>query len=263
MKNLFYNLIALVLGLFYLTSCQNLSKPTLKIAATSVPHAEILEQIRPAMKKRGIELEIIVMEDYHTPNRALSDQEVDANFFQHSPFLELQKKEFGYSFESLAVIHLEPMGLYSKKIASLGELQARSLVAVPSDPTNQARALCLLENQNLIKLNRRDSKASMLNITENPTGLQLIEVDSPLLCRTLEDADLAVIPANFALQAHLSPKEKALAIEDAYSLFVNILVIRTGEADRPDLQALKEELVSDRTRLFIENRYQGAVIPAF
>lgn len=261
MKTFFYFIILIGLGL--LTACHTPSEPTLKVAATSVPHAEILEHLKPDLQSHGIHLDIVVVEDFNTPNRALNDREVDANFFQHLPFLTMQNQELGYSLESLVAVHLEPMGLYSKKVQHVTDIKTGASVAIPSDPTNQARALNLLEKCHLITLNRHDSQTSLLNISANPYSLHLIELDSPLLSRTLEDVELAAISTNFALQAGLSPKRDALAQEDAHSLFVNIVAIRAGESQRPDLLLLKQLLSSEKTRHFIEVHYQGVILPAF
>ncbi len=256
--------LTLISALFLLAACQKSEhKNSIKVAATAIPHAEILEQIKPDLKQQGYNLDILVVEDYNTPNRALADKEIDANFFQHIPFLEVQKKEFKYPFEVLASVLYEPMGLYSKKIKSLKELKDGAVVAVPIDPTNQARALLLLQAQGLITLDRQDVNATLLNISSNPHLLKFQEIDSPLLVRTLDDVDLAAITTNFALQAGLSPKRDALAIEDSHSRFVNVVVIRNGDEEREELQALKKAINSDKVRNFIMNKYQGAVLPAF
>lgn len=246
------------LGLFF-TGCEKKDHAKLKVAATSVPHAEILEFIKPSLKEKGYDLDIIVVEDFNTPNRALQDKEVDANFFQHLPFLEAQQKDFGYSLEPLVGVHLEPMGLYSHKIKSLKDLKAGMTIAIPNDPTNQARALLLLEKENLIKLRNKDITTSVLQIEESP--YKFLEIDPALLSRSLEDVDLAAITTNFALQANLSPQKDALALEDGQSLFTNIVVVRLGESNRAPLQALKEALKEPATQKFIEDKYQGAIIP--
>lgn len=233
---------------------------TLKVAATSVPHAEILEAVKPDLKAEGIDLQIIVVEDYNTPNRALTDKEVDANFFQHPAFLDLQMKDFGYPLEILGAVHLEPMGLYSHKAKTLKELKEHAKVAVPSDPSNQARALELMEAAGLIKVKKHSSHLSILDISDNPHGLKIVEIDSPLLARSLDDVDLAAITTNFALQGGLTPKKDALAIEDSHSDYVNVVVIRKGESGRADLQALKKALRSDKVRQYIDEHYKGAVI---
>lgn len=256
-------LILTSLFLFTIVACNHSNTShQLTVVATAVPHAEILEQIKPDLKAKGIDLQIIVVDDYNTPNRSLADGEVDANFFQHLPFLTLQNDEFNYHLEALAMVHVEPMGLYSKKITSLKDLRQGSVVVIPNDPTNEARALALLEKAGLIELNRHDVNTTVHNISDNPLKLKFNEIDSPLLARTLDDAVLAAITTNFALQANLYPKD-ALAQEDKESLFANIVAVRQGEANREEIQALKEALHSDKVRNFIIDHYKGAIIPAF
>lgn len=249
--------------LWLITGCQTQSGSTLKIAATAVPHAEILEQVKPLLKEQDINLDIIIVEDYTTPNRALNDKEVDANFFQHIPFLEMQMQDFGYPLEKLVSVHLEPMALYSKKITTLTPIKEGLTIAIPSDPTNQARALCLLQQQKLITLKQCNTKTSLLDVLSNPHHFQFIEIDSPLLTRALDDVDLAAITTNFALQAGLLSTKDALAIENEQSLFVNIIAIRQEDANRSDLQALKQAVESNQVRDFINNHYHGVIIPAF
>lgn len=261
----FFNSTFFILAIFllFLSSCGKSSHPTLKVAATSMPHAEILEFIQPHLKEKNIDLEILIIDDFNTPNRALADGEVDANFFQHLPFLEAQKNDFGYKLEPLVAIHVEPMALYSKKYHSLADIKEGATIAIPSDASNQARALALLEQIGLIKLNSKEAKTSLLDIVSNPHTLKFIEMDSPLLSRALDDVDAAAISTNFALLAGLSPQKDALAIENGQSRFANIVVIREGESQRPEIQALKAALTTEQVRHFIEERYQGAVIPAF
>lgn len=258
----FARCLLLTISVITLFSCSRSSSPSLKVAAPSIPHAEILESIEPELRREGIELKILIIDDFNTPNRALADGEVDANFFQHLPFLEAQQKDFGYDFETLVAVHVEPMGVYSKKIRSLEELKDGATIAVPGDPSNQARALALFEKSGWIKLRSNDAKTSVLDILSNPHHLKFIELDSPLLSRSLDDVDAAAISTNFALLAGLSPKTDALVIEDGHSPFANLVVIRKGEAQRPELQALKAALTTDRTTQFIQERYQGAIIPA-
>ncbi len=230
------------------------------IAATATPHAEILEQIQPDMNAAGFDMQIIVVDDYHTPNRALNDGEIDANFFQHPQFLNLQSKEFGYNFEILAKVHLEPMALYSKRVKSLADLPQNAKIAIPNDPTNQARALLLLETKGLLTLNRHDLEAGLRDINANPKQFTFLEIDPPLLSRTLEDVDAAAITTNFALQGGLSPQADALAMESDDSPFVNVVVVRKGETGRREFVELKRLLESDKLQKFIDNRYKGAII---
>lgn len=250
--------------LFLFAACsKNTDMKTLKVAATSVPHAEILEYIKPDLKQDGIDLEVIVVEDYNTPNRALADKEVDANFFQHHPFLDMQIAEFHYPLEVLTGVHLEPMGLYSKKFNKLEDLKPGSSIAVPSDPTNQARALHLLEQHGLVHFKGTAKRSSVVDLKSATEPYKIVEIDSPLLARSLDDVSLAAITTNFALQAGFSPEKDALAREDQHSDFVNIIVVRKGETERPELQALKKAATSDKVKQFINDRYHGALFPAF
>lgn len=244
----------------FLAGCQQ-TQPTLKIAASAMPHAEILEWVKPKLNEQGIELTIIVVDDYNTPNRALADHDVDLNFFQHLPFLEQQQRDFGYALEPLVAVHIEPMGIYSRRYKSLGELKDGSTVALPADPANQARALLLLEREGLITLKDRSIHASLQSIDRNPKHLTFHDVDSALLTRTLEDVDAAAITTNYALQAGLNPLKDALVMEQGDSPFANWVVIRQGDAVRPEIQAFKEVLASPELKDFILQKYQGAILP--
>lgn len=249
--------------LLLITGCSNGEKG-LKVAASSVPHAELLEFAKPDLKEQGINLVIVVTDDYNIPNRALADGEVDANFFQHRPFFDAQVTAFHYPLEVLAPIEIEPMGLYSKKITDLSTLREKAIVAIPNDPSNEARALLILQKEGLIQLNRPDDPhATLLNIINNPKNLSLIEVDAAMLPRALDDVDLAAINTNFALQAGLNPLEDALAIESKDSPYANVLVIRKGDDKREDIQALKRAMTSEKMKEFILKKYNGAILPAF
>ncbi len=262
--NKYYFYIVCALPLFFSVSCSSESKKGLKIAATPVPHAQILEFAKSDLKAQGIDLDIIVTDDYNMPNRALANHEVDANFFQHLPFLQEQIKQFHYPIKSLAAIELEPMGVYSKKIKSLSELKENGKIAVPNDPTNEGRALLLLQREGVIKLDHSQNlQATVLNIADNPKHLKFIEVDAAMLPRALEDVDAAVINTNFALGAHLSPLKDALAIEDKDSPYANIVAIRIEDENRPDIQALKKALTTDKMKQYILEQYKGAILPAF
>jgi D-methionine transport system substrate-binding protein len=245
------------------TSCGK-SKDSFKVAATPVPHAQMLEFVKPDLKEKGIDLDIIVTEDYNMPNRALADHEVDANFFQHIPFMEAQIQQFHYQIESIAKIEIEPMGIYSKKVTNLAQLPENAKIAIPNDPSNEARALLLLQAAGLIKLdNPNNLQATVVNIASNPRHFKLIEVDAAMLPRALEDVDAAAINTNYALEAGLSPKKDAIMLENKDSPYANIIAIRIGDENRPEIQALKEAMTSEKMRQFILKKYQGAVLPAF
>jgi len=238
---------------------------TLKVGATAVPHAEILEEVvKPALEKEGINLEVVVYEDYVQPNLNLQDGEIDANYFQHVPYLEQMKSERNLTLVPLVGVHIEPMGVYSKKISSLDQLQDGATVTIPDDPTNGGRALLLLEKAGLIKLKENAGiEATVGDIAENPKNLKIETLEAAMLPRTLEDADIAVINTNYALQANLVPTKDALFIEESDSPYVNILVVREENKDDENLAKLAKVLISDEVKAFIEQKYEGAVVPAF
>ena len=235
-----------------------------KVSVTSVPHAEIFEHIQPELEKEGVKVELTVADDYDVHNRSLAENEVDANFFQHFPYLEEQIEDFGYEIQEFGKIHIEPLGVYSKKFASLDDLPEGATISIPNDPTNEARALALLHRNGLIEMEDLDNlKATIINIKENPKNFKFQEVDAAMLSRTLEDVDASVINTNFALAADLDPAGDALVLEDADSPYVNILTIRNGDENREELIAIKKALMSDSVRKFIEDKYEGAIVPVF
>ncbi len=256
--------IILLLCAVLLASCSSQGKKGLKVVATPVPHAEMLEFVKPDLKAQGIDLIIVVTGDYNVPNRALADKDADANFFQHIPFMEEQIKQFHYPIMSLAKIEIEPMGIYSKKITKLADLKENATIAIPNDPTNEARALMLLQKQGLIQLDGTKSlQATIVNISSNPKHIKFIEVDPAMLPRSLQDVDAAVINTNYALEAQLSPEKDALALEDKDSPYANVIAIRQGDENRPDIQALKAAMTSEKMKTFIAEKYKGAILPAF
>lgn len=260
------NLLSIVgaLFLFLLTSCSPNPKNGLRVAATAIPQAQMLEFVKPELKAQGIDLIIVVTDDYNMPNRALAYKEVDANFFQHIPFLEEQIKQFHYPIVSIAKIEIEPMGIYSKKICSLSDLKENATIAVPSDPTNEARALLLLQEHGVIQLDHSNNlQATVLNIKKNPKHIKFIEVDAAMLPRALDDVDAAAINTNYALEAKLSPIKDALVLEGKNSPYANVIAVRIGDENRPDIQALKTAMTSEKMKEFITQKYKGAVLPAF
>jgi D-methionine transport system substrate-binding protein len=263
-KHIRYILVLANVVLLLLSGCSSKSKNTLKIAATPVPHAQMLEFVKPDLKEKGIDLIIFTTEDYNMPNRALAEKEVDANFFQHVPFMELQIKEFNYPIQSDGKIEIEPMGIYSNKIKSINHLKDKAVIAIPNDPSNEARALLLLQSHGIIKLDDPNNlTATILNITDNPKHLKFMEIDAAMLPRTLKDVDAAAINTNYAMEVHLNPTKDALILESKDSPYANILAIRVGDENRPDIQALKTAMTSDKMRKFILDKYEGAVLPSF
>lgn len=238
------------------------AKKVIKVGATPVPHAEILEVVKPILAKEGYTLEIKEFNDYVLPNTALQDGEIDANFFQHVPYLQTSNKEKKLTLDYTVKVHLEPMGVYSSKIKNLKELKDKAVIAIPNDPSNGARALRVLETAGLIKLKAGDL-VSKLDITENPKNLVIKELDAPQLPRTLTDVDAAVINTNFAVEAKLNPLKDALAIESKDSPYANVLAVKAENKEQPYIKALSKALTSPEVKKFIEEKYQGSILPSF
>lgn len=239
-------------------------KVVLKVGATPVPHAEILNEIKPLLAKDGIDLQIIEFTDYVKPNLSLNDKEIDANFFQHEPYLKKFAADRKLDLVNLVAVHIEPMGVYSKKLKDIKSVPDGAKVAIPNDPTNGGRALNILAKAGLIKL--KDGvgiSATVGDIVENPKNLKITEAEAAMLPRTLDDVDLAVINSNFAMEAKLNPTKDALFIEPKDSPYANIVAVRKGDENRKEIQALKKALTSPEVKIFIEEKYKGAVIPAF
>jgi len=237
---------------------------TIKVGATPIPHAEVLYVVKPLLEKEGINLEVIEFTDYVQPNIQLAEKELDANYFQHIPYLEDFSKEHNLDLTYTTKVHIEPMGIYSQKINDLNELKDGATIAIPNDATNGGRALLLLESAGILKL--KDGvgiKATLGDIAENPKNIKITELEAAMLPRMLQDFDAAVINTNYALEAGLVPTKDALAIESADSPYVNVLAIRKGDESRPELKKLGELLNSQEVKQFIEEKYEGAVVPAF
>ena len=237
------------------------------VGASPAPHAEILKAANEVLKEKGYELEIKEYVDYIQPNLALESGDLDANYFQHLPYLESFNKENGTNLVSAGAIHYEPFGIYAGKTTSLDELQDGATIAVPNDTTNEARALLLLEAQGLIKLKEDAGLTATKNdIVENPKNLQLYEVEAAQLPRVIGDVDVAVINGNYAIEAGYKVSD-ALAVEASDSLaattYGNVVAVRAGEENDPAIQALIEALTSDEVKAFIESTYDGAVVPLF
>ena len=236
----------------------------LNVAASPTPHAEILEQVVDVLAEQGIDLQIHEYGDYVVPNTAVEEGEEDANYFQHIPYLESFNEKEGTHLVSVGGIHIEPMGVYAGKTASLEELPDGAEIAIPNDPTNEGRALLLLEAQGLIKLaDSSNLEATPNDIVENPKNLTFKELEAAMIPNAVDEVDLSVINVNYALEAGFNPTEDALAIEDADSPYVNIVAVKEGNENNPAVQALVEALQSDTVRDFINETYGGAVVPAF
>lgn len=240
------------------------------VGASSTPHAEILEAVSGELEALGYELDIKIFDDYVMPNLALADGEIDANYFQHEPYLLNFNAENGTDLVSAAAIHYEPMGIYGGSKISLDELAEGDIIAVPNDGTNEARALLLLQDQGLITLKEgidaSTETATILDIAENPQNLEIVEMEAKNIPHSLPDVAFAVINGNYALQAGLTGND-ALASEsadsDAAQTYANILAVRAGEEDSAKTQALVTALTSENCRQFIEETYSDAVVPIF
>ena len=234
------------------------------IGATPVPHAEILEVAKASLQAQGYELEIKVFNDYVLPNKALADKDLDANFMQHEPYLREFNAMNGTRLEPVFGVHLEPMGAYSKSIKSLAELKDGDKIAIPNDPTNESRALDLLAKNGLIELDTKVKLRTPMDITKNPKNLKFVELEGATLPRALDEVSLAVINSNFALNANLNPKSDSIISEDAINNpYSNIVVVRADEVYGKKVIALKNAILSDEVKKFINEKYKGAVIPSF
>lgn len=236
----------------------------LKIGVSPVPHADIINFVAPTLEKEGVKVKVIEFNDYVQPNLALSEKELDANFFQHKPYLDTFSKEHKLNLAVLTAVHLEPMGVYSKSIKNVADLPDGAKIAVPNDPTNGGRALKVLETAGILKVRPEAGiLASPADIVDNPKHVKIVEVEAAQLPRALDDVDAAVINSNYALAAKLNPTKDAIAIESKDSPYANVVVVRAGDENRPELQKLKNALLTPEVKKFLEEKYQGAVVPAF
>ena len=236
----------------------------LSVAATPVPHAEILEFVKPALAKEGVNLKVKVFTDYIQPNVQVAEKRLDANFFQHQPYLDEFNKAKGTHLINVAAVHLEPLGAYSSKYKKLDEIKDGSTVVIPNDATNGGRALLLLDKAGLITLKDKTNILSTpKDITANPKNLKFRELEAATIPRVLTQVDLALINTNYALEAKLNPETDALVIEGSDSPYVNILVSRADNKDSDAVKKLVAALHTPEVKKFIEEKYKGAIKPAF
>ena len=236
----------------------------LSVAATPVPHAEILEFVKPALAKEGVNLKVKVFTDYIQPNVQVAEKRLDANFFQHQPYLDEFNKAKGTHLVSVAAVHLEPLGAYSSKYKKLDEIKDGSTVVIPNDATNGGRALLLLDKAGLITLKDKTNILSTpKDITANPKKLKFRELEAATIPRVLTQVDLALINTNYALEAKLNPEKDALVIEGSDSPYVNILVTREDNKDSDAVKKLVAALHTPEVKAFILEKYKGAILPAF
>lgn len=236
----------------------------LTVGATAVPHAEILEHIKPTLAKEGLTLDVRVFNDYVQPNAQVEQGQIDVNYFQTKPHLDEYNVAHGTKLTTIAGIHVEPLGAYSRRWKALADLPAGVSVAIPSEPSNAGRALVLLGKSGMIKLkDPTDPLSTLGDIVGNPKELRFREIEAAMLPRVLGEVDLALINTNYALDAGLNPVRDALAREDKNSPYVNFVVGKPESANDPRVKRLVAALRSNDVKAFIESKYRGAVLPAF
>jgi D-methionine transport system substrate-binding protein len=264
-KNILFLLIV-VLTIGLTTTFFGQTKPVkLIVGATPVPHAEILEKAKPILAKKGIDLEIKVFTDYVTPNLSLADKSLDANYFQHQPYLDDFNKQRNLTLVSAGLIHYEPLALYSKKIKSIKKLKNGDKIAVPNDVTNEARSLILLQDNGILKLkDPKNLKSTKADIASYSVKVEIVEIEAAQITRSLDSVTAAVINGNYAIDAKLNPKTDAIVSESSKSVaaktYANIVAVRQGDENNPNIKALIEVLKSAEIKKFIETQYKGAVL---
>lgn len=256
--------IGLVFGIILLTACQGEDKNTLKVGTISGPETELMQAAKDEAKKVGLNIKIIEFTDYLQPNAALNDGSLDANMFQHQPFLDQQIKDKHYHLVAIGKTFVFPMGIYSVKVKALGALPVKAIVAIPNDPSNEGRALLLLQKAKLITLKKSAGLyATPVDIEQNPQQLQFKELDAAQLARSLPDVDIAVINTNYAIPAGLSPKKDAIYHEDKDSPYANLIVIREDELKDPRMQQLVNAFHSDAVLETAQKIFNGEAIPTW
>lgn len=267
MKRTLSIVLIIVLSVSLLTACSGGKTSTsnkIVIGVSPDPHAKLIELIVDDLEKEDIEVEIKEFTDYVTPNLALDDGDLDANFFQHTPYLKDFIEKEGVELASIGGVHVEPMALYSDKINSIDELEDGAEIAIPNDTVNGGRALILLEAHGLIKLEEGAGlEATERDIAENPKNLTFTPLEAAIIPRALDDVDAAIINGNYALEQGLNPVNDGIIIEDADSPYANIVAVRKGEENMERFKKLMEALQSEKVKNFIEEEYDGAIVPAF
>lgn len=248
------------------TTSKETKTTKLVVGASNVPHAEILEKAKPILKEKGIDLEITTFQDYVLPNKALASKELDANYFQHIPYLNSQNKENGYGFVNAGGIHIEPIGVYSKKYKKLSDLPKGARLIMSNSVADHGRLLSLLEKEGLIKLKEGidKTKAELKDVVENPKNLKFdANYEAALLPKIYNngEGDAVLINSNYAIDAGLNPVEDSIAIEDKESPYVNVIAVRKGDENKAAIKTLVEVLHSKEIQDFILTQYKGAVVP--
>lgn len=263
MSRKFALLLASSLSCFSLLSAH--AADNLTIAATPIPHAEILEFVKPRLAKEGVNLQVKVFTDYVQPSVQVNEKRLDGNFFLHQPYLDEFKKSHKNDIQvAVAKVHVEPFAAYSTKHKKVADLPDGATVAIPNDPSNSGRALLLLERQGLLKLKDvKNASATKKDIIANPKNLKIRELEAATLPRVLGQVDLALINTNYAIAAKLNPVKDSLFIEDGKSPYANLLIAREDNKDSAAMKKLVAAMTSPEVKQFIEEKYKGAVVPAF
>lgn len=236
----------------------------LVVGASPTPHAEILEQLRPMLLKEGVELDVKVFTDYVQPNVQLAEKRIDANFFQHKPFMDEFNRTRGTQIQALADVFIAPFGAYSRKLQKVDDLKEGAVIAIPNDAVNGGRALQLLHQAGVIRLaDPANNMATEKDIVDNPKKIRIRQLEAPMLPRALGELDLVVINTTFALEAKLDPNKDALVLEGSKSLFINLLAARPDNRDSPAMRKLIQALRSPESREFIQTRFKGSLLPVF
>jgi D-methionine transport system substrate-binding protein len=239
----------------------------IKVGTIAGPDAQIWQVVQKVAKREGLNVKVIEFNDYVQPNAALDAGDLDANSFQHQPYLDSQIKQRGYKIVNAGLTYISPLGVYSKKLKSLKDVPQGARIAVPNDPSNENRALLLLQAQGVIKLKAgagvNGNNATPLDVADNPKKIKLIELDAAQLPRTLADVDAAAINTNFALAAGLQPTKDAIALEDVHSPYANLIAVRIKDKDQPWVKKLVAAYQSEDVRQFMKSEFKGSVVPSF
>ncbi|WP_043419293.1 MetQ/NlpA family ABC transporter substrate-binding protein [Cupriavidus basilensis] len=240
---------------------------TLRVGTVSGPDAQVWQVVQKAAKRQGLNIKVVEFNDYVQPNAALDAGDLDANSFQHQPYLDSQVKQRGYKMVSVGYTYISPLGIYSQKLKSPKDLLQGAKVAVPNDPSNENRALLLLAAQGVIKLKSgvgaNGVNATPLDVSDNPKKLKIVELDAAQLARSLPDVAAAVINTNYALAAGLQPARNAIALEDIHSPYANVIAVRTQDKDKPWVKKLVAAYQSEEVRQFMKSEFKGAMVPSF
>lgn len=255
-------LIASIFALSFIATAAH--SETIKVGVTAGPHAQILEAVKPIAARNGLDIQIVEFTDYVIPNAALDSGDLQANSFQNQPYLDNQKADRGYKIESVGLTVNFPIGVYSKKYKSWGELPQGGTLSIPNDPTNGGRVLLLLQDKGVLKLKQGVGfKPTVADIVENPKKLKIVEVDAAQTARTLDDVDAAAVNTNYATQAGLDPVKEAILREDPKGPYANLIAVRAADKDKPWVKLLVQSYQTPEVRDFVLAKFKGAVLPAW